>query len=505
MEKRLFFAITLSFIFLFVWANIVGKQQAVKSLKKSESYQNIKIEETPSKPINLPQKEKVNLPPSFFELTLKNRKIIFLEPQSCIKQITFSDYQDSIYTLQNALLFGFGDMPFSKQLIDNKEVKYEYVDKEKRIIKDFIFNEEDYGLQLKIIIENLTGNLLNIELPLSLGTADVTANDRMHFIGATVWDEEKLFYPNLKNSKTFHNVKFVSLRNRYFCIILEPQKKGYSAYINKLGNNSTEISVSIPEKIGPYEKIIQNYKIFIGPQDKRILAKVDPNWTAVIYFGKLDFIAQGLLKILEIFYLFFKNWGWAIVALSIFIYLVLYPLTLKQMKSMKEMQILQPQVEKLRQQYKNNPQRLNQEILELYKAHKINPMGGCLPILLQIPVFFALYQVLSRSISLKGASFLWIKDLSESDRILMLPNSLPLIGNEINILPLLMAIIMVFQQKLTTQTLSGPQAEQQKLMTIILPIMFGVLFYHMPAGLVLYWLVNSLLTLTFQIRLAKTK
>jgi YidC/Oxa1 family membrane protein insertase len=184
---------------------------------------------------------------------------------------------------------------------------------------------------------------------------------------------------------------------------------------------------------------------------------------------------------------------------------VLYPLTLKQMKSMKAMQSLQPQIEELRRLHKNNPQKLNKEIMELYKAHKVNPLGGCLPMVLQIPIFFALYQVLSRTVALKGAPFLWIKDLSEPDKLFTLPNTFPVVGNEVNILPILMAVGMFFQQKTSMVSVNPSQAEQQKIMIIVMPIMFGVLFYHMPAGLVLYWFINSGLTLAYQLRVARQK
>jgi len=165
------------------------------------------------------------------------------------------------------------------------------------------------------------------------------------------------------------------------------------------------------------------------------------------------------------------------------------------------MQALQPAIEELRSTYKDNPQKLNKEIMEFYRKHKVNPLGGCLPMVLQIPIFFALYQVLIRSIALKGANFLWIKDLSEPDRLFTLPVSLPIVGNEINILPILMAIGMFIQQKTSMKTTSSGSAEQQKLMLILFPLMFGFIFYHMPAGLVLYWFINSTLTLIYQMRI----
>jgi len=144
--------------------------------------------------------------------------------------------------------------------------------------------------------------------------------------------------------------------------------------------------------------------------------------------------------------------------------------------------------------------------MELYKAEKVNPLGGCLPMILQIPVFFALYQLLMRFISLRGANFLWIKDLAEPDRLVTFHNSLPVLGNELNILPLLMAVSMFFQQKITaSQTSASPEAaQQQKIMMFMMPVLFGALFYKLPAGLVLYWFVNSLLMIAFQWKISKT-
>jgi YidC/Oxa1 family membrane protein insertase len=172
---------------------------------------------------------------------------------------------------------------------------------------------------------------------------------------------------------------------------------------------------------------------------------------------------------------------------------------------MKQMQELQPKIEVLRKTYKDNPQRLNKEIMELYRRHKINPLGGCLPVLLQIPVFFALYQVLIRSVALKGAKFFWIQDLSLPDKIISLPGTYPLIGNSINILPILMSISMFFQQKLSSATQMSSSSEQQKMMLILFPIIFVFIFYNMPAGLVLYWLVNNILMLVQQVRMNRIK
>ena len=158
-------------------------------------------------------------------------------------------------------------------------------------------------------------------------------------------------------------------------------------------------------------------------------------------------------------------------------------------------------MEKLKVQLKDNPQKLNKEIMELYKKYNINPFSGCLPILLQMPIFIALYQALMKSIELRGASFMWIRDLSSPEAI-PLPVSFPIIGDSINILPLVMVAAMVIQQKISTassgRAITDEQKQQQKMMLIIMPIMFGFIFYNMPSGLVLYWVVNTVLTIVEQ-------
>jgi YidC/Oxa1 family membrane protein insertase len=278
----------------------------------------------------------------------------------------------------------------------------------------------------------------------------------------------------------------------------------YSAFLQKLNLHQSELGLNFPEKtLGPRQFLRQIYRIYLGPQELQIINRINPEWSAIIYYGTFDFIAQLLVQALEFFYRLAHNWGWAIIFLSLAIYLLLYPLTLKQLRSMKEMQALQPRMEEIRRAYKDNPQKLNSEIMKLYREHKVNPLGGCLPLILQLPVFFALYQALLRASFLRGASFLWIKDLTEPDRLFLLPANLPV--HEVNILPILMAITMFIQQKLSLTAATDSVAEQQKMMLVIMPLMFGFIFYNMPAGLVLYWFVNSTLMLMNQLRLKRAK
>ena len=222
-------------------------------------------------------------------------------------------------------------------------------------------------------------------------------------------------------------------------------------------------------------------------------------------FGKLDVIGRFLVGALEMLYKVFKNYGVSIIVLTALINLILFPLTQTSYMSMKRMQLIQPQMNKLREQHKKNPEKLNKEMMELYKKHKVNPFGGCLPMVLQMPVFIALYVALSKSVILINSQLFWIKDLSSPDR-LPLPFAFPFVGTEIHVLPLVMVAGMFFQQRLTQLKMQGqdPAMEsQQKMMTVVMPIMFGFIFYAMPSGLVLYWLTNTIIMTSYQLYLKR--
>jgi YidC/Oxa1 family membrane protein insertase len=228
------------------------------------------------------------------------------------------------------------------------------------------------------------------------------------------------------------------------------------------------------------------------------LEKIDPDFIKALNFGFLTSISLILLSILQFFYSIFHSYGVSILFLTFCINLFLYPLTFKSLKSMQKLQELQPHIEKIKQENKDNPHKLNKEIMELYRRYKVNPMGGCLPMVLQMPVFIALYNTLSRSVELKNAPFLWIKDLSMPDAFFHLGANIPLLGSTINLLPILMIGAMILQQKISQSTTGSTQSEQQKLIANIMPVMFGFIFYSLPSGLVLYWLTSTLVTSSMQ-------
>jgi len=505
MEKRLTLAITLSLLVLLIWSTLIPKPQHIDN--KEVTQQTLTPAVIRSERVDNQVIHKEFSASSLLKFSQEQYEITFIEPQATIKEATFKSYQNYKFPLHIGFVLDDKDLVFQKENSAPESVSFVYKDKNKQITKHFIFSNSNYTIQLKITIQNLSNTPLQLKLPLILGKLNFQDEPgQARFKDVIIATKEKVTHLAPHNNSTFADVRFLGFRDRYFCAIIEPTTNNYTAFINKVNTQEFDIGLNAKEMtILSNQQFEQKFNIYLGPQELRQIANVNPEWTAIMYYGTFDFIAHLLLQLLDILYHLVHNWGLVIVILSITIYFLLYPLTLKQMRSMKQMQILQPQIEELRKTYKDNPQKLNKEIMELYRQYKINPLSGCLPLILQIPVFFALYQVLMRSVDLKGANFWWIKDLSEPDRLFHLPGSLPILGNEINILPILMTIGMFIQQKFSMSATSGGSAEQQKLMMIIFPFMFGFIFYHMPAGLVLYWFINSVLTLAYQLRTNRKK
>jgi YidC/Oxa1 family membrane protein insertase len=247
------------------------------------------------------------------------------------------------------------------------------------------------------------------------------------------------------------------------------------------------------QAIAPNEAKSFAYTLYFGPKKLQILEEAGNELAKSVDFGWFDVLAKPMLWLLNFFYQYSSNYGVAIVLLTILIKLVFWPITQKGMNSMKNMQKLQPKIAKLRERYKGDPAKMNQEMMTLYKTYKVNPVGGCLPMLIQIPFFFALYQVLLASIELRHAPFmLWINDLSAPDR-LWVGFDIPYLHG-LPILTLLMGASMYLQQKMTPTTADPMQARIMQ----FLPIVFTVMFINFASGLVLYWLINNLLSILQQ-------
>jgi len=505
MEKRLILAITLSLLVLLSWSALVSKTYHIEN-REVATMHAVPVSKMTEPVASLPAKEQPPAP-SFFKYGQQKFEITFIEPEGAIKEVIFKVHQGYKFTLKHGLLIKDKSLSFKKESVLADTVTFVYADQSKKIIKKFIFSPSDYSFWLELTLQNLSRAPVTLNAPLVLGVLDLSPqNMQLRYQDVVMALDEKTLHFNARKDLVLQNVKFLGWRDRYFCSILEPVANNSAGFIQKISPLESEVGLSLQSvTLAPGQQIEQKFHIYLGPQDLRLINSIKPQWSGIINYGTFDFISQTLLQLLQFIYALVHNWGWAIVILSFTIYILFFPLTLRQMRSMKEMQVLQPETEELRKIYKDNPQRLNKEIMELYRKHKVNPLGGCLPLLLQMPIFFALYQALMRSIVLRGAHFLWIKDLSEPDRLFILPVSLPILGNEINILPILMTMGMFIQQKTSLVSTTGSAAEQQRLMLIIMPLMFGFIFYKMPSGLVLYWFINSTLMLLYQLRITRAK
>jgi len=241
--------------------------------------------------------------------------------------------------------------------------------------------------------------------------------------------------------------------------------------------------------------------IYIGPKDFDTLETMGHNLSRVVNLGWFGFIAVPLLHGIKISHRFTGNYGLDIILLTVAIKILFLPLTQRSFQSMREMQKLQPQMAKIRERYKDNQEQMNKEMMELYRRHKVNPLGGCLPMVLQIPVFIGLYSALGNAVELRHAPFLlWINDLSAPDRLGTL--QLPFVQHAgIPVLTLLMGVSMFVQQWMTPA--AGDPAQQRVMM--IMPLMFTFMFVNFPSGLALYWLVNNLLTIAQQSYMNRSK
>jgi YidC/Oxa1 family membrane protein insertase len=243
----------------------------------------------------------------------------------------------------------------------------------------------------------------------------------------------------------------------------------------------------LPERaLAPGDTFRQTFSYYVGPKELSSISPLGRHMKEVMDFGTLKWLCEGLVWGLNGLYAVIPNYGIAIILLTLIVRIVFWPLTHKGTESMKRMQALQPQLKALQEKYRDKPQKLQQETMAMYRENKVNPLGGCLPMLIQIPVFFALFNVLRSAIELRFAGFLWVGDLSAPENLFV--GLLPF-GLALNILPLVMAATQAWQQHLTP--MAGDPAQQKMMM--FMPIIMLMFLYSMPSALVLYWTANQVL------------
>lgn len=431
------------------------------------------------------------------------------------------------------LLFNSNYKEWERVELENKKefkLKYELFvggDSSQKIIKTYTFKPESYEFFVDYELFNsakfitrseyqvVWGSSLNLSEYLS--TEEATFSESYAFMGGAIEtytaDKFNNEYNPSVDFKNFTGVTdFISTRNKYFGVFIIPiSRKGDGAYFTGYKEhlpdegvkNNFSIGMKMEIKDDKYEK--NSFQILLTPIDYNLLKSYDKNLEQTMRFS-LDFIVRPIAQyfIIPFFtflHKFIPNYGVVIIIFSVVLKILLNPLTKKQMKSMKKMGQLSPKINAIKEKYKDDPTKMNKMVMNLYKEEKINPAGGCLPLLLQLPILYALFGVFRSTIELRQAHFFWwIKDLSVPDVIIHLPFKIPIIGiNEIAGLATLMGITMFIQQKMTV---TDPK---QKAMVYMMPIMLTLLFFSFPSGLNLYYFIFNLLSIAQQYYETKIK
>lgn len=279
----------------------------------------------------------------------------------------------------------------------------------------------------------------------------------------------------------------------------------YALYDSAKHDFGIEAAMSLPPvELAPGASMTEQYEIYLGPKEYVRLNKLEGQRDFIMFYGIFSWFSKGLNTVMRWMHDVSGNWGVAIILLTLVIRTVLWPLQSKAQYSMKRMGLLAPKMKELQAKYKDDPQRQQMEVMKMYKDYGVNPVGGCLPMLMQIPIFFAFYSVLQNAAELRGQGWLWVKDLSISDTIYTFnfPFSLPIMGTDfdLNPLPLIMGVTMILQMKLTPQP--ATMDKSQKIMFAVMPFFFLFISYNFAAALSLYWSTQNLFAI-FQSRIMK--
>jgi YidC/Oxa1 family membrane protein insertase len=574
MEKRVIYAILLTFFVIMFWTIIQSKffpQTPSKLAPQKEKKEQVsptekadvkKVETKESKTVKVEEslrKQKV-IPKKEVFIETKNYWAVFTSDDARLKKFKLKKYEDRVNQSALAIkLKQFVEEIFGKKvekpkrpepldLVNTREEKdlplgltfngsnlpldenWE-VDKEQlrlfengekgqitfskstgdglKVLKRFKFSSDLYTIHLEVEVQNNSSKKIMKQLGLEwIGEIELAkwAKEENKDFGLKYWFlrnqkvEKKEFggagrsgcVPSCGTQKTtiepFENtekgdIKWFAFGGEYFAaVLIPPPSKEISLEIKVSEKEMVKANVITPFiSIPSHEKVNVTYQIYLGPKDENLLKTLGVGAEKLVDFGFFTIVAKPLLWFLRLTHIVTKNYGIDIIILSILIKIIFIPLTQISMKSMKEMQKVQPEMKRLKEQYKNDKARVQQEIMLLYKRRKINPMSGCLPMLIQIPVFIALYNALQYSIEMRHAPFFfWIKDLAAKDPIY--------------ITPLIMGATMFLQQKMTPTAGDPAQAK----MFLLMPVMFTFFFLNFPSGLVLYWLINNVLSIAHQ-------
>lgn len=518
----------------------VEKEIPVEQTKKIQSL----VPETDNKPVktivietNLARYELSTLGGNFNKVFLKKFKNWY---SSNSKGENFSDFVQLInYSKGNS--FGLVFVTQEGEGINSSEINFDYdgnnyinlKDKDsvkidfkinfqnnRSIVRSYTFFSDSYEIKTDIELNNfqnyLTNNLFDITWENGIRFVEHNSVDESNYSDASVFSggEQVILDASSVGEKVSKNfggrIDWIAARNKYFSAVIIPSEpdKIEAGYIEGIRNNvgfdgvveRYDLRLTIPFNNQTVDK--KSFSLFIGPVDYQVLEDLGRNLVALVNFGSffgLTFLIRPiaeyvLLPLFQFLHSFIPNYGIVIIIFSLIIKIVVYPLTKSSYQSMKKMQALQPKIAELKEKFKDDPQKMNKETMKLYSTYGINPAGGCLPILLQMPIFIALWGMFQSAIDLRLQPFFWwIKDLSTPDVIYDLGFKIPLFGvQQISGLALLMGITTFVQQKMTIKD------PNQKALVYIMPVMLTILFMSFPSGLNLYYFLFNLFSIIQQ-------
>ncbi|CAH2032714.1 membrane protein insertase YidC [Trichlorobacter ammonificans] len=525
MEKRALVAVVLSIAVFYLFSAYFGpKQQPVTpptAVKEEKAVQQPAIQPAPTPaPVAL-------LPPpvtAVQDVTVETVRYtaVFTGAGGALKSLTLKDYREKnspdspkvvLATKADPALLTFSTagagFALSPQAVyapsvsslelkkgESKQLVFTHISTQGYVVrKTYSLHGDGYGMQLETQLINnsqapLVGSLQQIiSAPFEVNTKD----SRYETYGSTLFAEKSLHTNAPKDvasaAKKYEKpAAWSGITDKYFLTaILAEQGSIASVEIRKSQAGYLESIAATPQlSVAPGQAVAVQHRLFVGPKDIDILKAQGSDLEQSLDLGWFTVLAKPMLHALKFFYGYIPNFGVGIIIITVILKILFFPLTHKSYKSMKDMSKIQPKMVALKEKYKNDKEAMNRAVMELYREHKVNPLGGCLPMLVQIPVFFALYKALMFSIELRHAPFmLWITDLSDKDPYY--------------ITPILMGATMFIQQKMTP---SNMDEMQQKIM-LALPVVFTFMFLTFPSGLVLYWLINNILTIGQQMYINK--
>lgn len=546
-HARLFIAIGLSLLVFIVWNFLFvdkqkGKlpQEAIQAEQQSNKTSGITekqktpkettppLKEIASEPVKPSRTITVNCP--FYTVKISEKGAVFknfvlnkyrktIDADSPLLDMINPDLSQGTVRIGFAgnSLQGIDDAIFSVNLekdsvdIKNKakEISFSWTSPKGVVIeKTYLFSPETYLISLDVTIKNGSDQTIKDNLTLSLLKMTSDSVSKYGFEGPSALINNKLEQVKIKKIKKKDvypgKLTWIAVQDRYFMSAIVPDEAVDASM--HLGLNDDKILKNTyvePEQvIHPNDLHVFKFKLFFGPKSMTVLKTVNYDLIKAVHFGFFDILAKPCVWIMNFIYNYIPNYGVAIIILTILSKILLWPLGNKSYKSMAAMKKIQPLMAEIKEKYKDDKKKMNEEMMGLYKTYKVNPLGGCLPMVVQIPVFFALYRMLYEAIELRHAPFFgWITDLAAPDRLFRFDFSIPFMEAPygIPVLTIVMGATMFLQQKMSPPAGDPTQAK----MMMMMPIVFTVIFINFSSGLVLYWLVNNVISVAQQYYVTK--